>query len=202
MPHSDIRSGSGKGWTLSERPLLRLLTLCILYVAQGIPWGVVTVTLVIYLSAAGLEAGAIGAFTAMATLPWTFKWVWGPLIDRYGIPSMGRRRPWILLAQAGMITTIAMMAFVPSLTADVVLLGWMVLIHNVFNSLQDVAVDALAVRNTTATSERTNMRMTSDNSFKPANSLGHPCPFDIDRMGSTTQSFHRYACELTRSEAE
>ena len=78
-------------------------------------------------------------------LPWTFKWVWGPLIDRYGIPSMGRRRPWILLAQAGMITTIAMMAFVPSLTADVVLLGWMVLIHNVFNSLQDVAVDALAV---------------------------------------------------------
>lgn len=145
MPHSDIRSGSGKGWTLSERPLLRLLTLCILYVAQGIPWGFVTVTLVIYLSAAGLEAGAIGAFTAMATLPWTFKWVWGPLIDRYGIPSMGRRRPWILLAQAGMITTIAMMAFVPSLTADVVLLGWMVLIHNVFNSLQDVAVDALAV---------------------------------------------------------
>ena len=50
--------------------------------------------------------------------------------------------------------------------------------------------------------QRTNMRMTSDNSFKPANSLGHPCPFDIDRMGSTTQSFHRYACELTRSEAE
>tara|TARA_B100001059_G_scaffold234232_1_gene276239 strand:+ start:5735 stop:7054 length:1320 start_codon:yes stop_codon:yes gene_type:complete len=135
----------GDGWTLSERPLLRLLTLCILYVAQGIPFGFVTVTLAIYLSASGLEAGVIGAFTAMATLPWTFKWIWGPMIDRYGIPSMGRRRPWILLAQTGMIITITMMAFIPSLTADIVLLGWMVLIHNVFNSLQDVAVDALAV---------------------------------------------------------
>lgn len=145
MPLSDTRSINGNRFVLSENSLLRLLTLCILYVAQGIPYGFVGITVAAYLTSSGLEAGVIGGFLGMATLPWTFKWIWGPLIDRYGIPSMGRRRPWILLAQAGMIITIAIMAFIPSMSEDIVLLGWMVLIHNVFNSLQDVAVDALAV---------------------------------------------------------
>ncbi|MBM44250.1 MAG: hypothetical protein CMJ36_04470 [Phycisphaerae bacterium] len=130
---------------LSERPLLRLLTLCILYVAQGIPYGFVTITLAAYLAESNATTGQIGGLLAMGTLPWTFKWVWGPMIDRYGLPAMGRRRPWILLAQTGMIVTIAIMAFVPSITDSLVLIGWMVFTHNIFNSLQDVSVDALAV---------------------------------------------------------
>ena len=56
---------------LTDRPLLRLLTLCILYVAQGIPYGFVTVTFVTYLAAQGKTVEAIGTLTAMATLPWT-----------------------------------------------------------------------------------------------------------------------------------
>jgi PAT family beta-lactamase induction signal transducer AmpG len=130
---------------LTDRPLLRLFTLCILYVAQGIPYGFVSVTLAAYLAEQGMSVGEIGTLVAMGTLPWTFKWVWGPMIDRFGIPSMGRRRPWILLAQCGMIVTIATMALVPSMTESLVLIGWMVFAHNVFNSLQDVSVDALAV---------------------------------------------------------
>ncbi len=93
----------------------------------------------------GLSVAAIGTLTAMSVLPWTFKWVWGPIIDRWGIPSMGLRRPWILLAQGGMIITVAAMAFVPDPTHKLALLGWLILVHNCFNSLQDVSVDALAV---------------------------------------------------------
>lgn len=130
---------------LTDRPLLRLFTLCILYVAQGIPYGFVTVTLAAYLAEEGMSVGDIGELLAMGTLPWTFKWVWGPMIDRFGIASMGRRRPWIILAQIGMIISISMLAFVPSLTASLTLIGWMVFTHNIFNSLQDVSVDALAV---------------------------------------------------------
>ena len=130
---------------LTDRPLLRLFTLCILYVAQGIPYGFVTVTLAAYLAEEGMSVGDIGELLAMGTLPWTFKWVWGPMIDRFGIVSMGRRRPWIILAQIGMIISISMLAFVPSLTASLTLIGWMVFTHNIFNSLQDVSVDALAV---------------------------------------------------------
>ena len=69
-------------------------------------------TLAAYLAERGFDAGAIGALAAAATLPWTFKWVWGPLIDRFSIPSMGRRRPWIILAQGGMILSIASMTLV------------------------------------------------------------------------------------------
>ena len=81
----------------------------------------------------------------MATLPWALKWVWGPMIDRWGASAMGRRRPWILLAQFGMVITIAAMALVPNPETHLTLFGWLVFVHNVFNSLQDVSVDALAV---------------------------------------------------------
>lgn len=131
--------------SLSERPLIRLITLCILYAAQGIPYGFVTVTFAAYLAEQGKDVEAIGTLTAMSMLPWTFKWLWGPMIDRFGIPSMGRRRPWIIFAQIGMIVTICAMALVPEPQSRLVLLGWLVFLHNIFNSLQDVSVDALAV---------------------------------------------------------
>lgn len=130
---------------LTDRPLVRLFTLCILYVAQGIPYGFVVYTIAAYLSEEGLTPGNVGWFTGMATLPWTFKFLWGPIIDRFGIPSMGRRRPWILLAQFGMILTVLVMAVIPEIATNWVLLGWVVFVHNVFQSLQDVSVDALAV---------------------------------------------------------
>lgn len=116
-----------------------------LYVAQGIPYGFVTVTFASYLAEQGKPVAAIGTITALSTLPWAFKWVWGPLIDRWGFPAMGRRRPWILGAQFGMILSILAMALVPEPTVQLALFGWLVFTHNIFNSLQDVSVDALAV---------------------------------------------------------
>ena len=130
---------------LSDRPLLRLITLCILYVAQGIPYGFVTVTFASYLAEQGKSVEAIGAIVALGTLPLTFKFLWGPILDRWGYPAMGRRRPWILFAQCGMTLTILAMAFVENPTENLVLIGWMVFVHNIFNSLQDGSVDALAV---------------------------------------------------------
>ncbi len=131
--------------TLSGNPRLRLLTLCALYVAQGIPFGFVVITLKVILAGRGLSTGEIGEVLAMASLPWAFKWVWGPIIDRVGIRAMGRRRPWILLAQALMALSIGAMIAVGDLVAGLAVLTWLVFVHNVFNSLQDVAVDALAV---------------------------------------------------------
>jgi PAT family beta-lactamase induction signal transducer AmpG len=131
--------------TLSEHRILRLFTLCALYVAQGIPWGFVTFTLAAYLADQGLSTGEVGAAMALSTAPWTFKWLWGPVIDRFRIPSMGVRRPWILLAQFLMALTILAMLAMPNPETQLGLLGALVFVHNCFNSLQDVAVDALAV---------------------------------------------------------
>jgi len=131
--------------SLSENRALRLFTLCALYVSQGIPWGFVAITLVAWLANQGLSAADVASVTVLSGLPWTFKWLWGPLIDRFGLPAMGRRRPWILFAQGMMAFTLLLLVAIPDLTESVKLLAWMVFAHNVFNSLQDVAVDALAV---------------------------------------------------------
>ena len=143
--HGHIVEESPYNLNLTDRPLLRIITLCILYVAQGIPYGFVTVTFASYLAEQGETVAAIASVTALSTLPWTFKFVWGPFMDRFGIPSMGRRRPWIIAAQLGMTLTILAMAFVDNPAEHLILIGWLVFVHNIFNSLQDVSVDALAV---------------------------------------------------------
>ncbi|MCH2134150.1 MAG: MFS transporter [Phycisphaerales bacterium] len=130
---------------LAESPILRLVTLCGLYVAQGLPWGFVSVAIAATLAARGMDAAAIAELTVMATLPWSFKWVWGPIIDRFRLPAMGRRRPWILLAQSGMITMLVLLSIFPGLSEDFDSLKYAVFFVNCFSSLQDVSVDALAV---------------------------------------------------------
>ncbi|HSD86822.1 MAG TPA: MFS transporter [Kofleriaceae bacterium] len=130
--------------SLAERRWLRLFTLCVLYVAQGIPWGFMSTTLPGYLTEKHVDPERIATVLAFTTLPYAFKWVWGPIIDTLQIPRFGRRRPWIILAQAMMaLTLIALVTF--DLGTEVRLLAWIVFIHTVFNSLQDVSVDAYAV---------------------------------------------------------
>ena len=119
--------------------------LCALYVAQGIPFGFLTVTLAAALASDGLEAGEIGGVFALGTLPWALKWVWGPFVDRFGSTRYGRRRPWILAAQAGMVLSLVAMWMLPDPAGQLTALGVLVVVHNIFNSLQDVCVDALAV---------------------------------------------------------
>jgi PAT family beta-lactamase induction signal transducer AmpG len=132
--------------SLAERRWLRLFTLCSLYVAQGIPFGFMATTLPTYIKTRGSVSEAVlGSALAMTTLPYTFKWIWGPLMDVITIPSLGRRRPWIMFAQLMMAVTVIAMVAIPDVTTDLELLAWMILIHTVFNSMQDVAVDALAV---------------------------------------------------------
>ena len=130
---------------LAESGSLRLLTLCGLYVAQGLPWGFIAVAITATLAARGLDPGEIAQVTILATLPWSLKWIWGPLIDRFRLPIMGRRRPWILLAQSGMILVLLLLAAFPALTQDLGSLKYAIFFVNCFASLQDVSVDALAV---------------------------------------------------------
>jgi PAT family beta-lactamase induction signal transducer AmpG len=131
---------------LAERRWLRLFTLCVLYVAQGIPWGFMAITIPAFLASkfnAGREE--IATVVAMTSLAYACKWIWGPIVDAFTSSRFGRRRPWIVFAQAMMAATILAMIAIPDLRADIKILAWMVLVHSVFNSLQDVAVDALAV---------------------------------------------------------
>ncbi len=143
-----------------------MLTLCGLYVAQGIPWGFVTVTFAAWLAKPehGITTEQLGPILAVASLPWSFKFIWGPMMDRFTIPRFGRRRPWIVFAQSMAILVLGSMLFFDDLPGMVWMsapedgavlrriydlvpgpLAALILLTNIFVSLQDVAVDALAV---------------------------------------------------------
>ena len=134
---------------LNESKLSRYGTLCALYFFQGVPWAFIAVAFVTYL--VGLETidvsdDQIATLTLMGTLPWMFgKLVLGPLIDRYQSSSMGRRRPWILGAQLGMIVTMAAFLAIDAPEENLQAIGLFFLVHNIFAALQDVSSDALAV---------------------------------------------------------
>ena len=141
-PESNIISN---GKSLVESYQSRVITLCVLYIAQGLPWAFITVTFVTFLAVEGVSAGMIAKLLLVGTLPWTFKFLWGPVIDRYQYRPMGRRRPWILFAEAGMILTLSLILFIPDPTTNLNAVVGIFLVYNVFTSLQDVSTDALAV---------------------------------------------------------
>ena len=131
--------------TLTDRPVLALATLCLLYGAQGMPDGFVRIGLKTFLVKEGATNAEIGSLIAMISWPWAVKWIWGPVIDRFSNSAMGRRRPWVLLAQAGMVLVLASVALLGDVSDRIKLLGVMILLVNIFAALQDVAVDALAI---------------------------------------------------------
>ena len=146
-PEGEVLEGesTSDGETLVDSYRARVITLSALYVAQGIPWGFITVTMVTFLAAEGADAGDLAFLLTLGTLPWSFKFLWGPIIDRFQIPELGRRRPWILFAQTGMVALLVTMLMVPDLTNNISLLGALFFVYNVFTALQDVSTDALAV---------------------------------------------------------
>ncbi len=146
-PEIEVVEGesTSDGETLVDSYRARVITLSALYVAQGVPWGFITVTMVTFLAAEGADAGDLAYLLTLGTLPWSFKFLWGPIIDRFQVPALGRRRPWILIAQTGMVALLVTMLMVPDLTNNISLLGALFFVYNVFTALQDVSTDALAV---------------------------------------------------------
>ena len=130
---------------LAENRPLRLFTLFILYVAQGVPIGLFWFAIPAWMAANGATPEQVGSVLGLTALPWTLKLVNGFIMDRYTFLPMGRRRVWIIGAQALMILLlIGCAAAAPDVT-DVLLLGLASCVVNLATTFQDVAVDGLAV---------------------------------------------------------
>src|SRR6185503_15663428 len=67
----------------------RCATLCALYFAQGVPSGFLTIALVAYLNAKGVSREQTATLISLALLPWSFKLIWGPMIDSFQLPALG-----------------------------------------------------------------------------------------------------------------
>jgi MFS transporter, PAT family, beta-lactamase induction signal transducer AmpG len=130
----------------------RLGAFFLLYTTEGVPLGFAAVAMATQLRRMGIGPAEIGAFVAAFYLPWAFKWAFGPMIDVFKSRRWGHRRAWILLTQCVMAATILMLLAVP-LPQGLALFTGILLVHNTFAAMQDVAIDALAV-NSLADDER------------------------------------------------
>src|SRR5512133_562131 len=130
----------------------RLLAFFLLYVTEGIPLGFAATAVATQLRRQGVGPAEIGAFVASFYLPWAFKWAFGPFVDVFRSKRWGHRRGWILLTQIMMALTLVALIGVP-LPAGLGLFTAILLVHNTFGAIQDVAIDSLAC-NTLSEDER------------------------------------------------
>jgi len=122
----------------------RFTTFGLLYISEGIPYGFSSTAMVAFMRVEGLSLAQIGAFVAALFIPWSFKWVWAPLIDLIKLHRFGGRKAWILFCTTMMIGTLLIVAAVDFHTNFQLLLIAIVL-NNFFCATQDVAIDSLAV---------------------------------------------------------
>jgi len=125
-----------------RRPPL-LLVISSLYLAQGIPLGLIVEALPALLRAQGAPLETI-ALLPMAMIPWMVKVLWAPVVDNHWNPVLGRRRSWILPTQAvilAVLLIIAASSFAPDGSREVIaLLG----VASLAAATQDIAIDGLA----------------------------------------------------------
>jgi len=131
---------------LSEKRWLRFGAFSAFYFAQGVPIGLISVAIPAWLAERGASVGEIAVFGSVVSLPWAFKLVAGPFMDRFRYLPMGFRRPWVMAAQGALIVSLLAMASLGNLDgsslAPLMVAGFVV---NAFAATQDVAVDGMAI---------------------------------------------------------
>jgi len=130
---------------LADNSRVRYATGSIMYFAQGIPQGLLAIAIPVWLASQGVGAGDIGSYLAVIVLPWAFKLLTGPLMDRYEFLPMGRRRPWVLGAQLGLSLSLLALMLVERPAEQIGLLMIIGVLINSFAATQDVAVDGMSI---------------------------------------------------------
>ena len=118
-----------------------MLLLLLLGFSSGLPLALTAGTLQAWLAAERVDIVAIGWF-ALVGQPYTYKFLWAPLMDRYAPPFLGRRRGWLLVTQALLALAVAFMGTLRP-ESSVWLLGATALAVAFLSASQDIVFDAL-----------------------------------------------------------
>ena len=106
----------------------------------GVPLLLTISVLQAWMKKEGVDLTVIGIFSLVG-LPYTLKFLWAPLFDRFTLPLFGRRRGWLITAQAALVVSIALLGF-----SDPAASPWMVagaaFLVSFFSASQDIVVDA------------------------------------------------------------
>ncbi len=130
---------------LVESPRLRLLTVFLFYICQGVPLGLFYLAIPAYMAGAGASPTMIASVVGAAALPWTLKLVNGFIMDRYTFLPMGRRRAWLLGAQSLIILGMLTGAVLAPSGKDAYLLSALAFVITMATTFQDVAIDSLVI---------------------------------------------------------
>ncbi len=129
-----------------------------LSLSSGMPLGFIFSTFQIFLRGAGVDLKTIGVLSSVS-VPWSLKFLWSPLVDRWALPRPGRRRSWVLIAQIGLAVGFFALALFAWRTLDIdpatgrqslasgaaFALGLVALFITFWSATQDIALDAYAV---------------------------------------------------------
>jgi PAT family beta-lactamase induction signal transducer AmpG len=111
---------------------------------SSLPLGLVLIAVPAWLAVEGVDIKTIG-FVTLAQAPWTFKFLWSPLMDRYAPPFLGRKRGWAVVAQVALLATTLALAFLARDPPQIWLIGLATLLVAFAAASQDIAIDAYAV---------------------------------------------------------
>ena len=125
---------------LTEVLLNRRMLICVLTgLASGMPLYLLIQLIPAWLRSSDVSLVDIGLI-ALVTLPYSWKFLWAPLIDRLRLP-LGRRRGWMLVTQAGLIVSIGSLGYIDPLNQTALVAVFASLIA-FLSATQDVAIDA------------------------------------------------------------
>ena len=126
---------------------LRVLVVMLLGFASGLPLALSGETLRVWMADRGVDLGAIGLLS-LASLPYTLKFLWAPLVDGLDVPVLsrllGHRRGWLIAAQLALMGAIVFLALQDPLQAPV-MIGLGALLVAAASATQDIVIDTLRV---------------------------------------------------------
>lgn len=127
--------------SLKEAILNRRMLICVFTgFTSGLPLYVVFQLVPAWLRVEGVGLAEIGFFT-LVQLPYVWKFLWSPVMDRYTLPFLGRRRGWMLVTQLALMLSIAAMGFLqPALSIWTV--AYLAAAMAFFSASQDIVLDA------------------------------------------------------------
>ncbi len=135
---TNIDNNEPTGW---QHYLNRSMLICIvLGFTSGLPLFISINLLTAWMKTDGVDLKAIGLLS-LVQFPYTWKFLWSPLMDRYSLPFLGRRRGWMLLTQLGLLAVIMAMGQL-SPKADLVTVMWLCGLMSFISASQDIVIDA------------------------------------------------------------
>lgn len=118
----------------------RILAVMFLGFSSGLPLALTGSTLQAWFTQSGVNLLTIGALSLVG-LPYVWKFLWAPILDRFVPPILGRRRGWILITQIVLCISLILIARLnPNGQAS--LIGIIAIMVAFFSASQDIAVDA------------------------------------------------------------